>query len=187
MRCWRQARTDLRATPTRRLRAVFLCLSLSRSRPPEQAKKQTNRPQTRANAGLRALNVQEGRREKQRQRGRKRLKTGVAGTVALKRQIPETAPTLALRAKKIPTDKGWDFGKWWRWAELNRRPKALHPRHYMLSSPLNLAPGQHGVQSASRNQPALSSLELTGSHPMRFRDDDPTQRARTQAVSGLRP
>ena len=77
--------------------------------------------------------------------------------------------------------------RWWRWAELNRRPKALHPRHYMLSSPLYLAPEQHGAQSASRNQPALSSLGLTGSHPMRFRDDDPTQRARTQAVSGLRP
>lgn len=77
--------------------------------------------------------------------------------------------------------------RWWRWAELNRRPKALHPRHYMLSSPLYLAPEQHGAQSASQNQPALSSLGLTGSHPMRFRDDDPTQRARTQAVSGLRP
>src|SRR5690606_33947422 len=27
---------------------------------------------------------------------------------------------------------------WWRWGELNPRPKALHPRHYMLSSPLDL-------------------------------------------------
>ena len=26
---------------------------------------------------------------------------------------PETAPTLGERAKKIPTDEGWDFGYWW--------------------------------------------------------------------------
>lgn len=45
--------------------------------------------------------------------------------------------------------------RWWRWAELNRRPKALHPQHYMLSSPLNLVPEQHGVQSASGNQPVV--------------------------------
>lgn len=45
--------------------------------------------------------------------------------------------------------------RWWRWAELNRRPKALHPQHYMLSSPLNLIPEQHGVQSAPGNQPVL--------------------------------
>jgi len=44
---------------------------------------------------------------------------------------------------------------WWRWAELNRRPKALHPQHYMLSSPLNLIPEQHGVQSAPGNQPVV--------------------------------
>lgn len=44
--------------------------------------------------------------------------------------------------------------RWWRWAESNRRPKALHPRHYMLSSSLDLAPEQHDVRSASRDQPA---------------------------------
>lgn len=76
---------------------------------------------------------------------------------------------------------------WWRWAESNRRPKALHPRHYMLSSSLNLTPEQHDVRSASRSQPALFNPWLTGSHHRRFRDDDPTSRARTQAISGLRP
>jgi len=45
--------------------------------------------------------------------------------------------------------------RWWRWAELNRRPKALHPQHYMLSSPLDLVPEQHGAQSASGNQPVV--------------------------------
>ncbi|SON86579.1 hypothetical protein XAP7430_260169 [Xanthomonas phaseoli pv. phaseoli] len=45
---------------------------------------------------------------------------------------------------------------WWRWAESNRRPEALHPQHYMLSPPLDLVPRQHGWQSAPGNQPALS-------------------------------
>lgn len=43
---------------------------------------------------------------------------------------------------------------WWRWAESNRRPEALHPRHYMLIPPLDLIPRQHGGQSAPGNQPA---------------------------------
>ena len=63
-RCWRRwgyARADIRSTPKRRRKAAFLCLSLSRLRAPEQAKKQTDDPQTRANTRLRALNAQEGR------------------------------------------------------------------------------------------------------------------------------
>jgi transposase-like protein len=39
--------------------------------------------------------------------------TGVSRGVALKRQTPGTAPTLALRAEKNPTDKGWVFKYWW--------------------------------------------------------------------------
>lgn len=46
---------------------------------------------------------------------------------------------------------------WWRWAESNRRPEALHPQHYMLSPPLDLISRQHGWQSAPGNQPALSN------------------------------
>ena len=34
---------------------------------------------------------------------------GNFGKSALKRERPEAEPTLALRAKKIPTDKGWDL------------------------------------------------------------------------------
>src|SRR5688500_6370142 len=63
---------------------------------------------------------------------------------------------------------------WWRWRESNPRPKALHPRHYMLSAPLGLVSGQHGAQSASGDQPVLVGPRLTGSHRGRFRDDDPT-------------
>lgn len=76
---------------------------------------------------------------------------------------------------------------WWRWAESNRRPKALYPRPYMLIRSLGLVPGQHDRQSAPGDQPALFNRRLTGSHHRRFRDGDPTLRARTQAVSGLRP
>lgn len=109
-----QARADFRAAATRRHKAVFLCLSLSRSRAPEQAKKQTDGPQTRANTRLQALNAQEGSRKQREKNGGMRAEKGNFGRAMLKRPRPETAPTLAFRAKKIPTDKGWDFGKWWR-------------------------------------------------------------------------
>ncbi len=64
--------------------------------------------------------------------------------------------------------------KWWRWGELNPRPKALHPRHYMLSAPLGLVSEQHGARSASGDQPVLVNRGLTGNCPQRFRDNDPT-------------
>jgi len=38
-----------------------------------------------------------------------RAKTGAVAQVTRARQWPKTAPTLGLRAKKIPTDKSWDF------------------------------------------------------------------------------
>ena len=60
----------------------------------------------------------------------------------------------AKNQEKTPTVAGWGFN-WWRWAESNRRPKALHLRYYMLSSPLGLVPWQHGVRSAPRDQPVL--------------------------------
>jgi hypothetical protein len=52
---------------------------------------------------------------------------------AVKRQKPGTAPTLGERAKKIPTDKGWDFTLWWSWRELNPRPQAFFVQFYMCS------------------------------------------------------
>ena len=58
---------------------------------------------------------------------------GCFGWDVLKRPRPETAPTLGERAKKIPTDKGWDFKLWWRRRESNPRPQALYRQYYMLS------------------------------------------------------
>ena len=53
--------------------------------------------------------------------------------VALARPGPKTAPTLGERAKKIPTDEGWDFRYWWSWRDLNPRPQIFHAQFYMFS------------------------------------------------------
>lgn len=83
--------------------SVFLRHAPSRSRPLEQAKKQTDGPQTRANKRLRALNAQEGRREQREKNGGKRAWNGDFRRAMLKRIRPETALTQGERAKKIPT------------------------------------------------------------------------------------
>jgi len=80
-----------------------------------------------------ALNVQEGSREQREKSGGMRASNGDFRRAMLKRRRPETAPTLAFRAKKIPTDKGWDFSDWWRWGESNPRPQILHRQFYILS------------------------------------------------------
>src|SRR5690554_3527917 len=89
--------------------------------------------------------------------------------------------------KKNPNRRRLGFLVWWRWAESNRRPKALHPRYYMLSPPLDLAPRQHDVRSAPGNQPVSSTAEdrqpprlvpvIVTLHPQ----------ARAQVGSGLTP
>jgi hypothetical protein len=103
VRRWWQAGADIRAAPTRRRKAVFLRHSLFQSRPLEQAKKQTDGPQTRANPRLRALNAQEGSREQREKIGEKCAENGDFRRGMLKRQGPEIAPTQGERAKKIPT------------------------------------------------------------------------------------
>ena len=52
-------------------------------------------------------------REQREKNGGKFAETDDFGRAVLKRKPPETAPTLGKRAKKIPTDKGWDFTLWW--------------------------------------------------------------------------
>ncbi len=119
---------------------------------PSAPRKSAN-PQIRRNAGCVAGNAHEANREKRRQRGGGRAETRSFGRPALTRPRPQTAPALAFRAKKIPTDKGWDWFKWWRRRELNPRPKALRAQRYMLSSPFDLVLRQHGEQSAPQDQP----------------------------------
>jgi hypothetical protein len=48
------------------------------------------------------------------------------GKGALKRQEPGTMPTLAFRAEKNPTDKGWVFGEWWWGGSLRQTPLKRH-------------------------------------------------------------
>ncbi len=62
-------------------------------------------------------------RENGEQRGVGGGKNDDFAGVALARPCPETAPTLGERAKKIPTDKGWDFGYWWAHRDSNPEPK----------------------------------------------------------------
>lgn len=74
---------------------------------------------------------------------------------ALARQGSETAPTLALRAEKNPTDKGWVFSYWWRRGDLNPRPRTRNFRYYMFRLVFNLM----GVQPTAR-QPAHDSAKF---------------------------
>ncbi len=38
---------------------------------------------------------------------------GTSGRCMLKRPIPQTPPTVGLRAEKNPTESGWVLGEWW--------------------------------------------------------------------------
>ena len=79
------------------------------------------------------MNAQEANGEQREKNGGKFAETDDFGRAVLKRKPPETAPTLGKRAKKIPTDKGWDFKYWWRRGGLNPRPKILYSAFYILS------------------------------------------------------
>ena len=59
------------------------------------------------------MNAQEANGEQREKNGGKFAETDDFGRAVLKWKPPETAPTLGKRAKKIPTDKGWDFTLWW--------------------------------------------------------------------------
>ena len=60
------------------------------------------------------MTAQEGSREHGEKNGGKCARNGDFRRATLKRPRRETAPTLGERAKKIPTDKGWDSLCWWR-------------------------------------------------------------------------
>jgi hypothetical protein len=100
-------------------RRLFLCLSLVRSRSPEQAKKQTDSLQTRMNTGPQLWNVPEVSREQREKTGRMDASNDDFRRAVLKRPGLRSAPILALRPQKIPADKGWDLWGWWPSAESN--------------------------------------------------------------------
>ena len=76
---------------------------------------------------------------------------------------------------------------WWRWAESNRRPKALHARHYMLSPLFDLGWRQHNVRGTPTPTPALSRHRLAGRRRCPSRDDDPTSTSTGTSGFGARP
>ena len=76
---------------------------------------------------------QETRRERREKNGTFGREDRRTGNKEVKSPSPETAPTLGERAKKIPTDKGWDFGYWWSWGDLNPRPQIFLAQIYMFS------------------------------------------------------
>jgi len=71
--------------------------------------------------------------------------------------VTQSSPQMGEESQKSPLSRAFPSVGWWRWGELNPRPKALHPRHYMLSPPLDLVPWQHGVRSAPGDQPVSST------------------------------
>lgn len=78
------------------------------------------------------MNAQEANGEQREKNGGKFAETDDFGRAVLKRKPPETAPTLGERAKKIPTDKGWDFTLWG-WRLLNDYRKSLFYKYYSAS------------------------------------------------------
>ena len=101
------------------------------------------------------MTAQEGSREQGEKNGGKCARNGDFRRATLKRPRRETAPTLGERAKKIPTDKGWDSLYWWRRGELNPRPQALHLKIYMLSRLSDLV-----TPRSNRQESCVTSLEV---------------------------
>ena len=58
--------------------------------------------------------------------------------------------SLGERAKKIPTDKGWDFEYWWRRRESNPRPQVLYSQFYILSLVIWFNRGHANRQAGTR-------------------------------------
>ena len=101
------------------------------------------------------MSAHEANREQREKKGGMHAENGNFGRGTLTRPTPETAPVLALRAKKIPTDKGWDSLYWWRRGESNPRPQALHLAIYMLSRLSDLV-----TPRSNRQESCVTSLEV---------------------------
>lgn len=99
----------------------------SHNRPPLNPLQQRKWPRERSRGHQRKR-----RTERRRWGQKRRLRKGGA-----REARPENrANTGGTGKKKSQPDKGWDFTLWWRWRELNPRPKVIHPKYYMLSPSL---------------------------------------------------
>ena len=73
---------------------------------------------------------------------------------------------------------------WWRWRESNPRPKVLHPRLYMHSSPFDLIRRQHDVRSTPPDQHIRLTVDRCAASQWRSRDNDLT--STSTGTSGFR-
>ena len=101
-----------------------------RSPTPEQTKTATDSPHLPENSRRRHLDGQEASRERREKNRYVEAAGRRFGKGAVKRQVPETAPTLAFRAEKSPTDKGWALSKWW-WILTANGTEYLHSCRYV--------------------------------------------------------
>ena len=148
---------------TRRLRAVFLRPLHSRSHRLQQTKNATGRAQTRVFAGLGAFFGKEPDREQREKTEPNGLEMGAVRRMPLKRPAPGTAPTLALRAEKNPTDKGWVFRYWWWGGTL---------RQTYVTQRLRAAANSSGkVRNPAPTADNPTSSNLAGSPTERIRKD----------------
>lgn len=118
--------------------------------------------------------------------GIQRAENGLARHAAMAAVRAARPPQRRSRTRKRPGDYPGP-SDWWRWRELNPRPKAFDARYYMLSSPLDLVCRQHGVRSAPADQPVSFSQAPTGRGSRRSCDSDPTSTSTGTSGFGARP
>ena len=61
------------------------------------------------------------------------LRNGVVWRCSAHEATGRNRANTGAQGKKIPTDKGWDFGFWWSRRESNPRPEILYGEFYILS------------------------------------------------------
>ena len=96
---------------------------------------------------------QETRRERREKNGTFGREDRRTGNKEVKSPSPETAPTLGERAKKIPTDKGWDFSDWWSRRESNPRPRVFCDQFYVCSDVIEISLPLRRRTGSTSNQP----------------------------------
>ena len=57
------------------------------------------------------------------------------------------------RAKKIPTDEGWDFRYWWSRRESNPRPRVFCDQFYVCSDVIEISLPLRRRTGSTSNQP----------------------------------
>lgn len=101
------------------------------------------------------MDGQEANRERREKTGDVEAESRRPGKGALKRQVSGTAPTMAFRAEKSPTDKGWALSKWWCSSPLEETALPHRQGHHRrdctpCGSPGRVLPSPHISATAER-------------------------------------